>query len=160
MWARASIGLPLQCTRRTQFTLARILISVIHPISLKFLQYIAPDPSWQLIDVSGFTVLFVKKGAFVLPKEIDAREDAWLKKQIDSSLIQSELDKKALGQRGGLAGFITPRPSYIDILEESITLYDLGYKEAGIRRILDSLNIDRSGAAQGALRSMLQRLSP
>ena len=90
--------------------------------------------------------MLVKRGEFNLP--LKARN---LEEELSSMKITPEEEArlfiaKSRFQQGFLAKLFKPQTTYIDLLEEGPVLYKMGYRKAGIKRIIKALDINEERA--------------
>lgn len=103
--------------------------------SLAFVRYINQRPDWQLVFIDGPTVIYLKRGVWDLSPEAQQFE-SWLRQQTYSQAdVQSLLDSQEPGPHGRPAKYFKPTIRYLDLQEEGMSLYDLGYTGAALQRL-------------------------
>lgn len=125
-----------------KYKIRTVLLSAQEEINAKLLFFIARQPDWQLVDVNHYTVLYVKRGEFVLSEDLDSYEKRLRAEKVPQGAVDAMLrrDKKAGQYRGNvLRDFLYPPTYFIDLTQEGITLFDLGFPAAGINRLLESI---------------------
>lgn len=135
-----------------QFDIA--IIDSTSATNTKFLNHLVHNPDWQLIHSAGASVLFVKRGEFILPDRLSQLEKNLKTTSISIEEINETLKKyppRIKSPFSIIKQFINPDPDYIDILDGGITLYDLGYKKAGLKYLLEAFKLTKSEAARYAL---------
>jgi hypothetical protein len=115
-------------------------IIILHLSQFPFIKYISTLPTWQLISVSGDYVTYVKRGAFHLPKELNGFEDTLRSRVVSTEDLRS---LKRLTERKNvsmLRGILHPS-AYVDLISDSITLFELGYKGAAVEDLVKASKI-------------------
>ncbi len=123
----------------------------------KIINYLATHPQWQLIMIDGSCLLFVKKGEFALPDDLNNFENNIRSIRVtreDIDRIKS-LPLPGFGQR--LVQLIFPPPFYIDYLEQGITLSDMGYPEAGLYYVMKAVEISNTDYTRFILTLTIKR---
>ncbi len=120
------------------------LITTGLAVTGKLTRYLLSDPEWQLIDIKVPCLLFVKKGGFALPDDLAHYEERLKSTSLSTDEIKAVLHninppRKNLTTR--LKDFVFPPPNYIDLLDQAITLYDLGFKKAGLDCLLKTFRL-------------------
>jgi len=140
-----------------QFHINAILLIVKGDTTLKFLQYIMNSPYWQLIDLDGPTVLFVRRGLSNLSQELTQYELRLSRATLDLRAIRAMLNTPTPipSLESAILNFITPAPQWVDLWTEGRILYALGFRNAGIMRITQSLPIVDAPKRREVLRKML-----
>ena len=116
------------------------LIDAAHLHQRDLAHYLVNAPDWEIIFVKSSLAVFVKKGAFDLPTEIALTEERLRTSRFDAQDRQAMEALLGSVQTGNLfSRWFNPVLTYIDIQEEGITLFDLGFKNAGMRRILKTI---------------------
>jgi|GEM_PF-722224 len=123
----------------------------------RLIDYLALDSEWQLIYIEGPCVVFVKRGAFDLPSALNNFET-------DLKSVKIPLDKfRALIATSDTPnllrqwrGYLDPAPEYLDVLEEGVALYTMGFREAGLLRLMEAIEHNPSPSVRGVLREALK----
>jgi len=108
----------------------------------RLIPYFAGRPDWQLIEVKGDHMLFVKKGAFVLPAEILARWSRWQATEIRPEDFMRLKALVALGPRSAFQRWVRPAAGYFDLIEEGVSLLDASLGQEALRRFIAAMEID------------------
>lgn len=130
----------------SRFRFEIVLLDASKPINIKMLRFFARHPGWQLVSVEGYRVLFLRRGVFALSQSLEKFEGHLKSFKIskeDLEQIRRESSFVSVPFLLRLKKFLVPEPIYVDTFEEGITLFDMGYKEAGIfylRRSLPVMN--------------------
>lgn len=116
------------------------LIAAPVPYSWKVIDFLQNNPHWQLINVDNVSVLFIKAGRFHLMPELanyaqNLRDTVFDRNEL-KEILKDAPRKESLS--GNLKNFFNPNEYFVDKLEEAVTIYDLGYKEAGIALAMES----------------------
>ncbi len=124
----------------------------------RLIHYLKDSPLWQMVFIDGFCVLFLRKGVFILPSaannfEKSLRQVSLSVDEVNSVLKKNRFRKKRLVDV--LKDFVFPSPYFVSRFEEGITLYDMGFKSAGIRYILDTVGVTDRYLLRYALSLML-----
>lgn len=125
-----------------------------------FFKYFFNRPDWQLIALRGYIAVCVKRGAFRLPAALDHFEEGLKSEALTAGDIK---DLKALAQRphrNAFQRFLAPAPVEVDLYSESLSLWQLGFPQAGVRRLIGALRVsdrpDMEAAAQEFLKAVGQ----
>jgi len=111
-----------------------------------FLQYLNTQPSWQLIAVNGLYAVYVKRGAFNLPKELDGFEASARARKIAVDDLQNLQRLKSLELASVLQQrYFYPMASNIDHYLDYITLFDIGCKGAAVEELVNALKVCNLG---------------
>ncbi len=120
-----------------QYNLNIVVWDTSVPASRDLAEYLAQAPNWQLVFVDGPTLVFVRRGIYKLPTLID---------RLDGDIRSAALSEDDIGEiqwisknvrtRSFQERLFDPEPKYIDVLEEGIVLFNLGFRGEGVRRIL------------------------
>jgi len=104
----------------------------------RLINHLIKDKKWRLIIVDGSYLVYVHKKYFSLTKKMNNFERQIRAKKIDHEEVKRliQIDQKSL--KLGFREFIEPYDSYIKNQEEAMSLYKLGYRGAGISRLLAS----------------------
>ncbi len=142
-----------------QFDFQLALIDASTGFNQRILHYLLADPSWQFIDVDGFSVLFAKKGNIQLPQQVQNYRVNLQQMRYDpekvARLLQRPTENRGLEKR--IEEFLFPPPFYVDAVQEGITLFDLGFEDAGISRVAQAMNFNPSIKANDILRFMVEK---
>ncbi|OGX07357.1 MAG: hypothetical protein A2Z88_03720 [Omnitrophica WOR_2 bacterium GWA2_47_8] len=119
------------------------------------MDYLIQDQEWKMIFIKGSSVVFVRRGIYSLPAELDAFEDELLK---ISPKVGEAIE--ILNDTKGLS--ITPMSFlkerlivYSEPLEEGVALYTAGFKAAGLNLILDAYRYTPSTKTRKILKFVL-----
>lgn len=125
-----------------RFDITIVILDLFLPISGKLNLYLNQNDQWLLVNVDKSYVTYIKKGIYDLPAEI-----ADFSKNL-SLISASREDHRALMDlaksdrtRLPINGLFR-QSQFIDVLEEGVTLLDLGYTEAAVQKFAQSLSID------------------
>ncbi len=107
--------------------------------SHRLIEYLNHHADWQLIFMDGPIVIFVKRGIFDLPREVNQFQTSFQSIPLTEGDLQDlrSMDLKESGFE--IRKFLDPPPAYIQSLEEGVTLLGLGYQGAGVKKILAAL---------------------
>ncbi len=136
-----------------------VLVHTDNPANTKFLKYLIKNPQWQIIEAGDGYILFVKREAFPLTEELNQFETHLLSTRPSIEKISAVLKNYPTSQKGIFSiikEFINPPPSYIDCLEQGITLYDLGFKGAGLEYLYAAFNATHTEEARKGLSFALE----
>ncbi len=136
------------------------LINAKDAFNNKILPYLANQPGWQLAAVDGYAVLFVKKTAGVLPEHLKNYVESLRAAPFDEKKVEKILARswpKEKGWAGAARRFLFPEPYFVNALQEGMTLYDLGFQEAGIAKVIEANQVSPSAGSQSILRLMMER---
>lgn len=108
----------------------------------RLIPYIHEHPQWQLIYLKGTILVFVKKGVFHLPKNLEQFENNLIhidvaKKEVDWLIKHLLADRIERSE-----SLFNPGFGYIDVLEEGLILSELGYQQASMERFIKAYKID------------------
>jgi len=108
----------------------------------RLVQHLLSLPDWQLIFMDGPYVILVKKGAFDLPGDIEHWEQRLRLMTFDTEdMAQARELVAGFKPPGFWARWWNPPPSYVELIEEGLTLYDLGFKAAGMHRLVRAFKV-------------------
>jgi hypothetical protein len=116
-----------------------VIMDSTDPVELNFLKYLGTQPAWQLIDVSGAYVIYVKRGEFHLPKELDSYEVMLRSTKVSTNDLQ--VLKGSIDRKKALAGQGFVQAADIDLYLDTFTFFNLGYKGAAVKDLIKALNI-------------------
>jgi len=119
---------------RRDFKFKIVILDASLSISFKIVKYLAQNPKWQLVFIHGSSVVFVERGAFELSVAIDQLEDHLNLTKLSAQ--EKDILKTVKAQKTPFPWkeIYNPKPSYIDVLEEGVTLFEMGYHNAGIKK--------------------------
>lgn len=127
---------------------------VLFDVSLRtnytFAAHLLQNPKWQLVFVKGANMVFVRRNAFDLPREINTFEDDLKNEKILTT------DAPSLSKQNPLKEFLFPPAEYVDTIEEGGILYLSGLKEAGLNRTSKAYQETRHPKARLLLSLMLK----
>jgi len=136
----------------------KIFIAIQGSAAQGLIDYIHTRPDWQLISVRGPILVYVKKGAFHLPEELDKFEQR-LK---SVALTDEDIRKlKIISQRKPRAAwdeFLDPSPFEVDTFSTGETLMDLGYKGAAAKDFIDASRVSSQPYMQETVSGFLKQL--
>jgi len=115
------------------FTIA--MIDAISPLSTKIVKHLAQHLDWQLIFIDGNSLIFVKRGAYPLPDNIQNLEEALRSQpwsQNDIAYLNNHLQKSS---RNGFEEILLPRARFIDSLIEGASLFEMGFRGASVEKL-------------------------
>ncbi len=119
----------------------KVLIAFQAGSSENLIKYIDSQPDWQLIAIDGRIVVYVKRGIFHLPEELD-KFQLKLKSaavtDLDKIQLEILLQKKP---RTSLEKFFNPLPIEVDTFSAGKILMNLGYKGAAMKDFIDGLKV-------------------
>jgi len=124
----------------------------------RFIAYINAQPSWQLIKVSGPLVIYVKRGEFKLPAELDQLESRLKSATVGEQDIEELKQLAEQKQPSALEELLHPSPGRVDLFSDGLTLAMLGYKGAAVRDLVQALKISRRPYMQSAAIDALKHL--
>lgn len=125
-----------------QFQIQIVVLDAAFPISARLMRYLNEENSWQIVNVDNTFVTFIKKGVYRLPKSVDSFENTLITTRATEN-EHHEIMNLALNEKGQKKfSTISALPQYIDILEEGVTLIELGYSEAAVKKFARALEID------------------
>ncbi len=122
------------------------------------IHYLKDNPLWQMVFIDGFCILFVRRGVFILPSAANNFEKSLSQISLSMDEVSSVLKKNRFGKKrlvDVLKDFVFPSPYFVSRFEEGITLYDMGFKSAGIRYILDTVGVTNRYVLRYALSLMI-----
>lgn len=97
--------------------------------------YLKNSRAWQIVFVEGTTVIYLKRGVYSLSAQAENFENG-LKSFRSSVLLRETRACLKLSPAGRIRDYFDPPAQYIDLLEEGITLFDMGYRVAGLERVI------------------------
>jgi len=146
-----------------QYQFDIILLDAGKKVSQKMIRYFIQHADWQLIHVEGTRVLFLKKGVIPFPKKLQTFEAELTAKDSRLKQLISQADnfpsQAPPNIRDTIFQFIAPSYEYIEPLETGVTLFDLGYKSAGLEKVLESMQISDDYYSTDILSRILSNLS-
>jgi len=125
-----------QAQEKYQFNMA--LLNAAHASSLDTIEYLQKLSSWQLVYIDGTSILFVKRGAFKLSKEVNDLENQWSSAQVKIEDIERLREVAATKPKSSIEQFLNPAPVYNDLALEAVTLIGIGYYGEGVGRLVQS----------------------
>ncbi len=130
------------------FELKIVLINTSMEVYDKLIDFLAARVDWQLIFVDSSCTLWVKRGEFTLPPELNDFEQNLRATQISLSEIESALpEKRKRSILSQIQGWLNPLPYDNDLLQEGATLFALNFREAGIHRIREGVQASKGQGA-------------
>ncbi len=118
-----------------------VIYSTTNDLDLKFVKYLNAQPTWQLISVDGPVVIYVKRGEFHLPKELNGFEVLLKSHHVSNDDLRT---LKRLAERSNVSmsqEFYHPSVGSVDVFFTGATLFNLGYKGAGVEDLIKGLKI-------------------
>lgn len=141
-----------------EFQLQTVLLDASHRGSHKLLKTIHADSKWQMIFLDGPMVVFVKKGYFALPENVERFEEKLQTVSYDDADIQKLERVIQYSDASMFQELIHPAPRYNEYLEEGVTLFDLGYHGEGIQRLHLGFQVSKDQRAKQIATSALNFL--
>jgi len=121
-----------------EFKFKIILLDTSIRNSFRLIKYLQEEATWQLAYINGSSVIYLKRKAFNLPEEALELEN-WLRSVQLTDEDLKLLTKVGLSKdKGGRPNFLNREPWYIDLLEEGVFLTEMGFKNAGIKRVIEA----------------------
>ena len=119
----------------------KVMIAFQAGSSEHLIKYIDSRPDWQLIAVVGRIVVYVKRGMYHLPEELDQ-----LQQRLRSATVtdQDKIQLEILAQkrpRAYLQRFFSPSPIEVDTFSAGEVLMSLGYKGAAVKDFINGLKV-------------------
>ncbi len=118
------------------FSCNAVLLDASMRSSYKLMDFLNASSEWSLVFLDGSFVVFTRKGSIVLKDGDEAFQDglrAAAVSEEDIRYLKSLLSKK---DRNVLTNYFEAAPVYIDLYEEGVVLLGLGYKGAGLARMV------------------------
>ena len=144
LWAAAE--------KEFQFNMA--LIDTGLSINDKLVAHFADLPTWQLAFVDGESILFVKKGALVLPAGLEEFEQQSKSVEVPLQKAKAVFQQPPLA-KNSLRQLFYPPLRYSSLQAEGATLFDLGYQGAGVSRLLKDFEANHSEGTKILLYTIL-----
>ena len=121
-------------------------------------KYLLSSLRWQLVFIDGRSLVLVRKGEFRFPYEVEQ-----LEARLRAVVLQQ--DKILLLQGLSMMPHVTtwqehlwhPFPHFVNILEEGLTLFAVGFQGEGVDRILNAFAVNPVMARGVATNILLQR---
>jgi hypothetical protein len=135
-----------------------IIMTYVGPETVEFARYINKAPDWQLIYVEGWQVIFVKRGKFSLPEDIDAYQDRLRAQKVSPADIKELENRCSQRKTRGLKEWIDPPPLFVTGGLSGMTLLSLGYEKAGLQEIIAASKQDH-GTVDEELATALAQLT-
>ncbi len=134
-------------------------IAIITSADMVF-DYLKTREDWQLIALSGYILIYVKKGVFNLPQEFDQYEEK-LNKEVFSNNERDKLKALLSGPREArwYEKFVMQDFVMIDTYSEAIVLFKLSLKDAGLKRLLATLEFNKDYLTVQRVKEALKRMS-
>jgi hypothetical protein len=133
-----------------------VILSTDNPLEQKFYKYFFTRTDWQLIHVSGHFVVYVKKGEFRLPEELEQYERHLNAMTLTPQLL-TELDSAS--QRPPSStwdSFFHPSPVEVDLFSRGETLMGLGYEAAAARDFVGAMKVSDQPYMRQTVRNFLR----
>jgi len=122
-----------------------VILNTSLPSSHKLAEYLSNNLLWQLIFIEADTIVFIQKEYAHLNQAVrEISATLTIADYSDEDIKELEdFIQKPLNPKSQLKKIFEEKIDYVDILEEGATLFALGYKGAGIKRILKATQIDK-----------------
>jgi hypothetical protein len=136
-----------------------ILLDVSPLFTKRFLNYILHHPSWELITIEGKTVLFAKRGKFDWPLENRNLKERFAATKVSVEEIEKNLPNISAVSSpifNQIKNLIKPPLLYCDLADTGISLFDLGYREAGLFYLLEGFKATKDPGIEASLRQALK----
>ncbi len=140
--------------RQYQFDI--VLFNANEAFHYKFMDYLAARAEWQLVFVEGPVVVFVKRGKFVLSQTAADFEENLKTTKISLEKIPPPILEKKSTWEANIKNFFNPSVEYNAQWETGAILYTLGYKDAGIKMVSESVKVSGEKKAIRVLSLMLR----
>lgn len=143
-----------------QFKIVFLNAGKQHHLSL--IRYFVKDPQWVLISVDGSCVLFVRKDAFDLPKELLEFEK---KLRAFDPLLEDYMKKIASIKEprqhpyGHFVDLFKTDYYYLDDHSTGIAYFDMGFYAAGIDLVWKAFEFDDNIRVRTTLKSMARQIN-
>ncbi len=101
------------------------------------IRYLIYQKKWQLVGIEGSSMLFVKRGMYTLPPQMENFEK--LLQDLESRpLTKSDFirPQKEFSFGRFLKAYLFPPPMYIQEFQEGLLLFVFGFKTAGLHKML------------------------
>ena len=107
----------------------------------KIIKYFLKHPDWSLIFVDGDCLLFVKKGAFKLPADLENFQENLEQKNLRIDQINAQIPEYPVKKNflTPIREFFFPAYWYIDKEQTATNLFNLGFKGAALELMGESL---------------------
>jgi hypothetical protein len=127
---------------QNKYNIVIVLLDASLPISLKLAHYLNAHNDWQMINVDNTFVTFIKRGVFSLPLDVNSFQES-LKIIPVTAQENDEFMNLMLNHKFKRSFFYFSYSSqFVDSLEEGVTLLELGYEKAAIKKFVQSLKVD------------------
>lgn len=125
--------------------------------NLKIIRYINRLPDWQLLAVEGSCVVFVKKGIFNLPEELEHFSENLKNISVSQNELNELSSRRPFNWIDKLSQFLDPLPYYDDLTEKGIVLSDMGYNLAALYNAARGLKFSDTGYNRFVLSLILEK---
>ncbi|MCD4781006.1 MAG: hypothetical protein K8S27_10730 [Candidatus Omnitrophica bacterium] len=125
-------------------------------VNTKIISYLLKDDNWRLNALNGTTFFFTHR-SITEEKGLPEIDVAASPQPFDIINIQKHLLILDPRQRSMLVDWFNPPPFYIDDVEKGVTLYDLGYRQAGISYVYQGFRMFPRSYAKDILEMMLHK---
>lgn len=129
-----------------EFRFKVALLDLTLASSDNLLTYLHRAPDWQLISIDGIYSVFVKRGVFQLPDELNDFEKNLKSAQISRDEFSFMKEMKAKKTSFSIKTFFDPPPYYMDIIEEGRILLQLGYMASATKLLVEAFKVSEAKA--------------
>jgi len=144
---------------QAEFDFDFVLLSTDNPVNRHVIPYLIHHPDWQLVYLRVPQIAWVRKGRFRLPPEMDGFARSLRSVEISPSEIRRILTQTPTAPQppsGFLKRYLFPPAAYIDSLDQGLTLYDLGFRAAGLAQLLKTFEFENAPDIRAILTAVLE----